>query len=231
MRLLPVLAAFALLAAGVHARADTVTLANIAPAVVDEVRKSGLVNAAIPVRGFVWTIEHRRPFRQPRTIIEDIAGSADGASSAHSRATLPDGKVEYSDYVSVRGLLKVGPADEKLGISASGLTVPPASGQKFRLSGERDGIVLDQVCTTRARMPASQVHESLPGEAVAIACEGEGKYRGMTAQVTSDVVWLAKLGVFLDRRDVFESPLGRFEFSNAVTDFKFNDSTQEGRAP
>ncbi|WP_085315590.1 hypothetical protein [Derxia lacustris] len=231
MKLAARVVALALMLASACARAEPVTLDAIAPEVVEAVRATGLLDAALPVRGFAWTFEQRRPFRQPRTTVETVAASADGASATQSRSIQADGKVEQSDYVSVRGLLRVGPADKALGISASGLALPPLPGRQFKLSGERDGIVLDQVCTARARLPASQVHESLPGDAVAIDCIGEGKYRGLTAQVRSEVVWLAKLNVFLDRRDVFESQLGRFEFSRTILDFKFNDSTQEGRAP
>ncbi|WP_028311001.1 hypothetical protein [Derxia gummosa] len=213
----------ALLVACAGARAEPVTIDDIAPEVVEAVRATGLVGAGLPVRGFTWKLEQRRPFRGPRTTVETLTASADGASPAQSETTLPDGRMEYSEYLSVRGLLRLGPNDKTLGITASGLALPLVPGRQFKLSGERDGMVLDQACTARSRVPATQLHESLPGDAVLIDCAGEGKYRGLTAQVTSEVVWLAKLNVFLDRHDVFDSPLGRFEFSRAVLDFRFND--------
>lgn len=187
--------------------------------VMDELRHTGLVSDAVPVTAFRWLIENKRPMRKPRQIEETFKGQVVGLSPVARRIFDPAGKVETSEYVSARGLIRLDAEDRTIAASIEGLKLPLATGQEFSVAFTRDGHPVRQRCVVGARESAASLHAQLPGTLLGIECKGDGRYAGMKVKVSSRIDFIEALGVFFDRQDVLDSPLGRFENSNRIVEF------------
>lgn len=204
-------------AAGV---ACALTPADLQPAVRDELQRSGLVSAQAAVPAFRWVYENKRPMRHARSIDETFAASPDGLSFVARAVRYDDGKIDRDENLSARGLLRVDGRDTSLGVRILGLHIPPRPGERFEIDSSRDGHPVRESCVVGARTPAAEVYAALPGDAVSIECKGDGRYAGIKVRASSQVYYFERLGVFFSRRDVLDTPLGKFENTNRIIDFK-----------
>lgn len=199
---------------------QALTPADLQPSVREELARTGLVSAAAAVPTFRWVYENKRPMRHVRSIDEAFAASADGLSLVERAVRYDDGKVDRDENLSARGLLRVDGRDHSLGVHIRGLRLPPQPGERFEIESSRDGHPVRESCVVGARAPAAEVFAALPGDAIAIECRGEGRYAGIKVRASSLVYYFERLGVFFSRRDVLDTPLGKFENTNRIIDFK-----------
>lgn len=210
-------------AAGVQAAvADPVV--SIAPSLLEELRASGLVGTAEPVRAFTWTIVMTRPLRSPRRHRETFAGTPPGAPAGLSpmvREELSeDGRTKRTVRgVSVRGLVFVKAGDTSLDVRVRGLRMPLAQGQRFRIEYDDGDGALVEDCRVGGDVPASTVNASIPGAATRIDCAGTGRYKRIGVNVSATVVYLHEPGVFVGVEQAIDSPLGRLRSGVRVVSF------------
>jgi len=186
-----------------------------APSLIEALRRAGLIGEGVdPVPRFAWTLETKRPLRDPKLVSERFLGSPSGGLSGLSpmmRSYSPQPPAVGSGertVLSVRGLATVHPGESQLGVSIEGLQLPLRDGAGFRLDWSDDGGRLEQRCRAGAREPAAALNPALPGEARRIDCEGEGRYKGIPVGVSTTVYYLERLGVFLQAENTIRSPLG-----------------------
>lgn len=204
--------------------------------------RTGLIGRRTdPVRAFSWTLESTRPARPPRWRRERYAGTSPGLPDGLSpvwREYLPgepresapaDGGVAApaaapfagpADGYSVRGLMIVHPDDRDLPVHVAGLALPLVEGARFRLDYNDDGASLSQTCTVGSSTPAAGLHAALPGEARTIDCAGQGNYRGIPVSGGATVVYLPRLGVFLNVEQHIDSPFGRLRWTTRIAGFE-----------
>lgn len=211
-------------AAGRAQAAEPDFLASIAPALLEELRASGLIGTAEPVRPFAWTIEMTRPLRSARHRRETYAGTPPGAPAGLSpmvRDELTDeGRTKRTvQGVSVRGLVFVRPGENELEVRVRDLRMPLVPGHRFRIEydDENGGLVED--CTVGEQVAASVVHAAIPGRATRIECEGTGNYKRIRVSVSAKVVYLHEPGVFVGVEQAIDSPLGRLRSGVRVIAF------------
>lgn len=197
-----------------------VTPADLQPAVVEELRRAGIVSSAAPVPAFRWTVENKRPMRHVRMLEERFEHGPEGLSAMSRTTTYSDGRVDRDQRVSARGLLRLDRDDQSMGVTLEGLEIPPRSGEHFSLSAVRDGTPVRQTCYIGKRSRAKELFAGLPGDVLAIDCTGEGKYAGLNVRVSSRIAYFERLGVFLNSVDTLDTPLGKFTNSNRIVDFE-----------
>lgn len=194
-------------------------------AVLAELTDAGLVGAGEPVAPFSWTLEVKRPMRDPRIVSERFLGSPGGAQSGlspmlrHYGPEVPSPGGHVRPVLSVRGLTTLRPGEERPDIVIKGLRLPLVEGAVFRLDWHDDGASLSQACTVADKVAASVLHPSIPGELRRIACEGDGRYKGIPVGVSASVLYLERLGVFLQASSTLRTPLGALRSETRIIDF------------
>lgn len=192
---------------------------DLQPGVMEELHRTGLISEAVPVAAFRWLVENKRPMRKPRRIEETFKGQAAGLSPVARRIFDSAGKPESSAYISVRGLIRLDAEDRTIAATIDGMKLPLLPGREFTVAFTRDGHPVRQRCVVGPRESASTLHAQLPGTLLGIDCKGDGRYAGMKVKVNSRIDFIESLGVFFDRQDVLDSPLGRFENTNRIVEF------------
>jgi hypothetical protein len=199
-------------------------VASISPSMLEELRASGLIGTAEPVRPFAWTIVMTRPLRSPRRHRETYLGTPPGAPpglSAMARDELDEnGRTKRTVLgVSVRGLIFVKPGDTQLDVRVHGMRMPLQQGQRFRIEyDEGDGELVEE-CRVGDEVAASTVHASIPGRATRIDCAGTGRYKRIGVRVSATVMYLHEPGVFVGVEQAIDSPLGRLRSGVRVVAF------------
>lgn len=211
-------------AAHAQAPASADPVASIAPPLLEELRASGLIGTAGPVRPFTWTVVITRPLRSPRRHRETYAGTPPDAPAGLSPMVrdelAEDGRTKRTVRgVSVRGLVFVRAGETSLEVRVRGLRMPLAQGQRFRLEyDEGDGELVED-CRVGGDVAASTVHPAIPGSATRIDCAGSGHYKRIAVQVGATVMYLHEPGVFVGLEQTIDSPLGRLRSSVRVVAF------------
>lgn len=194
------------------------------PALLETLRTSGLIGGeGVPVPPFSWTLETKKPGRDPRQATEVFAGSPPGDLSGLSpmvRRYLPSNpNAAVTPVLSVRGLTSLHSGDKTLDAEVQGLRLPLMEGAHFQLHWSDDGARLDQVCTIGTPSPAAELHASLPGTARRIECSGEGRYKGIPVGAGATVYFFEQLGVFLDVEHSIRTLLGQLRTTTRIVDF------------
>lgn len=224
------------------ASAAVAGLPPLRASVLDALASSGLIGGAGDrVAAFAWTLESTRPLRSPRWQHERFSGTPPGVPAGLSpiwRQYLPGDPREAqtaapgpigadqaaaagpADGYSARGLMIVRPDDAELPVRIAGLVLPLVAGAQFGMSYDEDGASLSQTCTVGASAPAASIHPGLPGEAQSVTCAGRGSYRGIPVRGGASVVYLPRLGVFLNVEQHIDSPFGKLRWSTRVLSFE-----------
>lgn len=196
-----------------------------APDLVAGLREAGLIGAGEPVPGFAWTLEVKRPMREPRLVSERFLGSPEGELVGlspmiriYGPQPAPPASGQASAW-SVRGLATVHPQDTRLEVAVRGLRLPLVPGAGFRLDWHDDSSELEQNCKVLGRSPASELHPALPGPARRIECEGQGRYKGIPVDVSATVFYLERLGVFVRAENTIRTPLGALQSWTRIKGF------------
>lgn len=195
------------------------------PDVLASLSEAGLVGSGEPVAPFAWTLEVKRPMRDPRVVSERFLGSPGGTLSGlspmlrhyGSEAPMPGGDVR--PVLSVRGLTTLRPGEERADIEIRGLRLPLVDGAVFRLDWHDDGATLSQTCTVAGKTSAGTLHPAIPGDLHRIVCEGNGRYKGIPVGVSASVFYLERLGVFVRASSTLRTPLGSLASEVRVIDF------------
>ena len=196
-----------------------------APALIASLREAGLIGAGEPVPRFAWTLEVKRPMRDPRLVSERFLGSPGGGFAGLSpmlRVYGPhpvDPASGARPVLSVRGLTTLHPEETALDVGVHGLRLPLAQGAGFRLDWHDDGAKLEQACKVVGQEPAATLNPALPGAARRIECEGNGRYKGIPVGVSATVFYLERLGVFVQAENTIRTPLGPLRSWTRVTGF------------
>lgn len=196
------------------------------PALLSELRKTGLIGEGVdPVPRFAWTLEVKRPLRDPKQVSERFLGSPAGGHSGLTPMIRTYGP-EPADpgsgarmVLSVRGLTTVHPGESSLGVAVIGLKLPLSEGASFRIDWREEGARLEQRCRVAGREPAASLNPALPGSARRIDCEGEGRYKGIPVGVSATVFYLERLGVFVRAENTVHSPFGPLRSWTRITGF------------
>jgi len=224
----PLLVFLGAFVAAVQAAPADDPIASIAPSLLEELRASGLIGTAEPVRPFHWTLVMTRPLRSPRRHRETYAGTPPGAPAGLSpmvrEELTEEGRTKRTVRgVSVRGLIFVKAGDTKLDVRVRGLRMPLTQGQRFRIEyDEGDGELVED-CRIGGEVPAAIVHASIPGLATRIDCAGSGRYRRIGVQVSATVMYLHEPGVFVGVEQAIDSPLGRLRSGVRVVSFAMGE--------
>ncbi|HEY0878373.1 MAG TPA: hypothetical protein VGE10_07950 [Zeimonas sp.] len=213
-----------ILAAPAHSGPEPDPVASIAASMLEELRVSGLIGTAEPVRPFAWTLVITRPLRSPRRHRETYAGTPAGAPAGLSpmvRDELDaDGRTRRTVRgVSVRGLVFVKAGDTRLDVRVKGLRMPLRQGQRFRIEYDEGDGELAEDCRVGADVAASSVHPAIPGGATRIDCNGSGRYKRIRVDVSATVMYLHEPGVFVGVEQAIDSPLGRLRSGVQVVAF------------
>lgn len=196
-----------------------------APSLIADLREAGLIGAGEPVPGFAWTLEVKRPMREPRLVSERFLGSPDGDLAGLSpmiRIYGPQPAPSSSGQasaLSVRGLTTLHSQDTRLEVGVHGLRLPLVQGAGFRLDWHDESAQLEQRCKVLDRASASELHPALPGPARRIECEGQGRYKGIPVDVSATVFYLERLGVFLRAENTIRTPLGSLQSWTRIKGF------------
>jgi len=215
---LRLVAAAALVAATWAAHA--LTIADLQPTAVAELKRAGLITHEVPVPAFRWTYANKRPMRRERSVHEDFDAGPEGLSSVLREIRYSDGKVEQSEAISARGLLRVSASDKSINASVDGLKLPPKTGEHFAIVLVRDNSPIIERCTVGDKTAAKTLFADLPGQLFNIECLGDATYAGLKVKAKSQVVYLEALGVFFNIVDVLDTPFGRYENANRITEFQ-----------
>ncbi len=203
-------------ACAVHALAVT----DLQPAALEELKRAGILDAEVPVPPFRWTYENKRPMRHVRTVVEQFAAGPEGLSPVAREIRYSDGKIDRSDAISARGLFRVHPDDKSIDARFEGLHMPPKTGDRFTIVVARDGTPVLERCVAGDRVEAKTLHADIPGQALMIECAGDATYAGLKVRAKSKVAYLEALGMFFNIVDVLDTPLGRYENANRITEFQ-----------
>ncbi|MCD6682117.1 MAG: hypothetical protein LT102_15980 [Burkholderiaceae bacterium] len=200
-------------------------IASLAPSLLGELRASGLIGTAQAVRPFRWTIVMTRPLRSPRRHRETYAGTPPGAPAGLSpmvREELDEaGSTKRTVRgVSVRGLVFLKAGDTRLDVRVSGLHMPLARGEQFRIEYDDGDGALVENCVVGGDVAAATVHRSIPGAATRIECAGTGRYKRIGVKVSAVVMYLHEPGVFVGVEQALDSPLGRLRSGVRVVSFE-----------
>lgn len=198
-------------------------IAALPASLLQELSTAGLIGRGEPVAAFAWTLEAKRPARAPRRTQERFAGTPPGAPAGLSpvvRETLSPTRRPPRAAVSVRGLMLVHADDTESEVRVHGLALPLEQGAQFRLDYDDDSSSLSQDCVAGALVSAASVHPAIPGSARTIECSGRGRYHGIPVQVAARVVYLIRLGVFVDLEQRIDSPVGRLRSGTRVLSFE-----------
>ena len=122
--------------------------------------------------------------------------------------------------MSARGLVRVSASDQSINASVDGLKLPPKTGEHFAITVVRDNSPITERCTVGAKTEAKTLFADLPGQMFNIECLGDTTYAGFKVKARSQVVYLEALGVFFNVVDVLDTPFGRFENANRITEFQ-----------
>ncbi len=213
------LAAVAVLAGATWA-AHALTIADLQPSAVAELKRAGLITHEVPVPAFRWTFANKRPMRRERLMQEVFSAGPEGLSSVQREIHYSDGKVEQSEAISARGLLRVSASDQSINASVDGLKLPLKAGEHFSITVVRDNTPIVERCTVGEKTEAKTLFADLPGQMFNIECLGDATYAGLKVKAKSQVVYLEALGVFFNAVDVLDTPLGRYENANRITEFQ-----------
>ncbi len=213
---LAVVAALAGAALGAHA----LTPNDLQPKTIEELKRAGLVTTEAPVPAFRWAYANKRPMRPERTMVESFEAGPQGLSAVVRDIRYRDGKTDRSEAISARGLVRVQPSDETIAARVEGLTVPPKTGDHFLIILVRDGTPITERCTVGEKSEAKTLFADLPGQMLGIECLGDATYAGFKVKARSKVVYLEAIGVFFNLVDVLDTPLGRYENANRLTEFQ-----------
>lgn len=202
-------------------------IASLAPSLLGELRTSGLIGTAEAVRPFRWTIVMTRPLRAPRRHRETYAGTPPGAPTGLSpmvREELDEagGTKRTVRGVSVRGLVFLKAGDSRLDVRVSGLRMPLARGEQFRIEYDDGDGALVEDCRVGGDVAAATVHPSIPGAATRIDCAGTGRYKRIGVKVSATVMYLHEPGVFVGVEQALDSPLGRLRSGVRVVSFEMH---------
>ena len=200
-------------------------IASLAPSLLGELRASGLIGTAEAVRPFRWTIVMTRPLRSPRRHRETYAGTPPGAPAGLSpmvREELDEaGSTKRTVRgVSVRGLVFLKAGDRRLDVRVSGLRLPLARGDRFRIEYDDGDGALVEDCQVADDDAAATVHPSIPGAATRIECAGTGRYKRIGVKVSAVVMYLHEPGVFVGVEQALDSPLGTLRSGVRVVSFE-----------
>lgn len=195
------------------------------PGLIAGLREAGLIGAGEPVARFAWTLEVKRPMRDPKVVSERYLGSPGGGFAGLSpmirtyapQPAAPDAGVR--PVLSVRGLTTLRPEETALEVAVQDLRLPLAQGARFRLDWHDDGAKLEQACTVIGQEPAATLNPALPGPARRIECEGKGSYKGIPVGVSATVFYLERLGVFVQAENTIRTPLGALRSWTRITGF------------
>lgn len=196
-----------------------------APGLVASLREVGLIGAGEPVARFAWTLEVKRPMRDPKVVSERFLGSPGGGLAGLSpmiRTYGPQPADPASGgrpVLSVRGLTTLHPEDTALEVAVHGMRLPLVQGAGFGLDWHDDGAKLEQACTVVGQEPAASLNPALPGPARRIECEGKGSYKGIPVGVSATVFYLERLGVFVQAENTIRTPLGALRSWTRITGF------------
>lgn len=220
----PLVALLAAPACAAPAAAVADPIASLAPSLLAELRASGLIGTAEPVRPFTWTIVMTRPLRSPRRQREAYAGTPPGAPAGLSpmvrEELLEDGRTKRTVRgTSVRGLVFVKAGETRLDVRVSGLRLPLTQGEQFRIEYDDDDGDLVENCRVGGVVAASTVHPAIPGSATRIDCAGSGHYKRIGVNVSATVMYLHEPGVFVGVEQALDSPLGRLRSGVRVVSF------------
>lgn len=193
---------------------------------LQDLSAAGLISSSRgePVAAFTWVTETARPGRSPRQRREVYAGTPPGTPNGLSpvlRQDLPERADKPARAgVSVRGLMVVHPDDTSLEVQVGHLRLPLADGVRFALAYHEDGSELAQECVAGGTEPAASIFTGMPGSVRRIECDGRGKYRGIGVRVTASVLYFEALGVFLNREQRIDTPLGRLRNTTRIVSFE-----------
>lgn len=196
-----------------------------APGLIASLREAGLIGAGEPVARFSWTLEVKRPMRDPKVVSERFLGSPAGGFAGLSPMIRTYGPQPVDPapgarpVLSVRGLTTLRPDETALEVGVQGLRLPLVQGAGFGLDWHDDGAKLEQACTVVGQEPAATLNPALPGPARRIECEGKGRYKGIPVGVSATVFYLERLGVFVQAENTIRTPLGALRSWTRVTGF------------
>lgn len=166
--------------------------------------------------------------RDPRLVSERFLGSPGGEYSGlspmmrHYGPEVPALDSGIAPVLNVRGLTNLRPGEEKPDVEIDGLRLPLVEGAVFRLAWSDDGATLSQSCTVGARESAASLHPAMPGDLRRIACEGDGRYKGIPVGVNAEVLYLERLGVFLQASSTLRTPLGPLRAQTRIVEFSMS---------
>lgn len=193
---------------------------------LQDLSSAGLISSSRgePVAAFTWVTETSRPGRSPRQRREIYAGTPPGTPNGLSpvlRQDLPERPDKPArPGVSVRGLMVVHPDDTSLEVQVGHLRLPLTDGARFVLAYREDDSELAQECVAAGTEPAAAVFAGLPGSVRRIECDGRGKYHGIGVRVSASVLYFEALGVFLNREQRIDTPLGRLRTATRIVSFE-----------
>ncbi len=191
---------------------------------LQEVKALGLTLPGAPeIPPFYWRLELKRPLRRAREIQENFLGSQAGPNSGLSptfRFDYPKESEKTSDALSVRGLVRVSPADTHITARVEGLAFPLEPKGSFKIFLKEPGIEVTQNCAVTGKVPASQLHGHLKGESSLIECSGQGRYKGFDVKLHSTLHFIDALGMFFNTLDVIDSPVGKLKAVTRILDVK-----------
>lgn len=208
--------------AGATWAAHALTVADLQPTAVEQLKHAGLITHKVPVPAFRWTYANKRPMRSERILREVFDAGPEGLSSVAREIRYPDGKVDHSEAISARGLLRVSASDKSIDARVDGLKLPPKPGERFLIMLVRDNSPIIERCTVGDEAEAKTLFADLPGKMLTIECLGDTTYAGLKVKARSQVVYLEALGVFFNVVDVLDTPFGRYENANRITEFQLN---------
>lgn len=191
---------------------------------LQQVKSLGLTLPGAPeIPSFYWRLELKRPLRRAREIQENFLGSQAGPNSGLSptfRFDYPKESEKTSDALSVRGLVRVSPADTHITARVEGLVFPLEPKSSFKIFLKEPGIEVTQNCVVMGKLPASRLHATLQGESSLIECSGQGLYKGFDVKLHSTVHFIDSLGMFFNSLDVIDSPVGKLKALTRILDLK-----------
>lgn len=193
---------------------------------LQDLATTGLISSSRgePVAAFSWITETTRPGRSPRQRRESFAGTPPGTPFGLSpvlRQDLPEKPDKPARAgVSVRGLMTLHADDTGLDVQVGHLRLPLSEGARFVLAYREDDSELAQECVAGASEPAASLHAGIPGAVRRIECDGRGKYHGIGVRVSASVLYFESLGVFLNREQRIDTPLGRLRTTTRILQFE-----------
>ena len=145
--------------------------------------------------------------RRERLMQEVFSAGPEGLSSVQREIHYSDGKVEQSEAISARGLLRVSASDQSINASV-GRAQAAAQGRRAFLDhgGARQHAHRRALQPWAKRPRPRPCSPDLPGQMFNIECLGDATYAGLKVKAKSQVVYLEALGVFFNAVDVLDTP-------------------------